>query len=251
MQSTSYNNDASWQPWLVVSVAFLLSQQQQQQSPAIIEQFYWLVDHALVPLYTLGVLAYLSALVIQRHVVPEVKQRTDASKQKQGHKQKQKDALESDVGTVMSGEDAEQPIDMTGKYKLVSVENFDKFLAIQGVPYFLRQAACKARPVHRITHRGNRVTIRIEGIIVTQTTYVIGGPPVEVSVRGRKFQDRMVYLENGKGIQGIKEAVTENYNVFIDRELSEDRQKITLTSRAIFKDDRETVESVQIFERLE
>jgi hypothetical protein len=122
---------------------------------------------------------------------------------------------------------------------------------IEGVPWPLRRAACKARPIHRITHRGNRVTIRIEGLIVTQTTYVINGPPVEINIRGRIFQDRMIYLENGQGIQGIKKAVTENYDVIVDRVLSDDRSKITLTGRAIFKNGTETVESCQIFERIE
>lgn len=95
------------------------------------------------------------------------------------------------------------------------------------------------------------MTIRIEGIIVTQTTYIINGPPVEIKIKGRVFMDRMTYLENGRGIRGIKQAVTENYDIYIDRVLSEDKQRIILTSKAIFKDDRETVESKQIFQRIE
>jgi len=124
-------------------------------------------------------------------------------------------------------------------------------LLVTGVPWALRRAACRARPVHRITHKGNRITIRIEGIIKTQTTYLINGPPVEINIRGRIFQDRMQYLEGGVGLRGIKKAVTENYDVHVDRVLSDDKQKITLTGRAIFKDGRETIESVQIFERIE
>lgn len=115
----------------------------------------------------------------------------------------------------------------------------------------MRRAACKVRPVHRIIHKGNRLTIKIEGIIVTQTTYIVNGPPVEIKIKGRVFMDRMTYLDNGKGIRGIKQAVTENYDIFIDRVLSEDGQRIVLTSTAVFKDERETVESKQIFQRIE
>ena len=127
---------------------------------------------------------------------------------------------------------------------------------IIGVPWALRRAACRVRPVHRIIHKGNRLTIKIEGIIVTQTTYIVNGPPVEIKIKGRVFMDRMTYLleeeNNGKkGIRGIKQAVTENYDIYIDRVLSDDRQRIILTSKAIFRDGRETVESKQIFQRIE
>ena len=120
-----------------------------------------------------------------------------------------------------------------------------------GVPWALRRAACKARPVHRITHKGNRLTIRIEGIITTQTTYIINGPPVEINIRGRIFLDRVTYLDNGQGIRGVKKAITENYDVFIERVLSDDKQTIVLTSQAVFKDGKEPIESRQVFQRIE
>ena len=109
------------------------------------------------------------------------------------------------------------------------------------------------RPVHRITHRGNRITIKIEGIIETETTYIINGPPVEIDIRGRIFRDQYTYLESGKGIKGIKKAITENYDVYVQRFLSEDMQKLTLVSRVVFRDgdDREPVECTQIFERIQ
>lgn len=122
---------------------------------------------------------------------------------------------------------------------------------ITGVPWALRKAAGKARPTHRITHRGSRITIRIEGIIETETTYIINGPPVEINIRGRIFRDQYAYLESGDGIKGIKKAITENYDVHVERRLSEDKRTMTLTSKAVFQDDREPVECVQIFQRCE
>jgi hypothetical protein len=96
----------------------------------------------------------------------------------------------------------DQPIDMTGAYRLVSNDNFEAFLAAQGVPWALRSAANRARPLHRITHVGDTVTIRIEGIIESETTYTVGGAPVEGLVRGRLFRDAVTYLTEPKEMGG-------------------------------------------------
>mmetsp|Transcript_4129 Transcript_4129/g.8529 ORF Transcript_4129/g.8529 Transcript_4129/m.8529 type:complete len:287 (+) Transcript_4129:53-913(+) len=146
-----------------------------------------------------------------------------------------------------------QPFDLSGAYKLMSNDGFENFLAVQGVPWALRRAANQARPTHRITHIGNQLTIKIEGIIESQTTYTIGGPPVETNVRGRIFEDQVRYLE-GDTIRGIcvsKTALTEDYDVTVQRVLSEDGQSIVMTSRAVFRDDREPVECIQQFQRIE
>ena len=218
---------------------------------------YSFVENVLVPLYTSIVLLYLSLRFLQASVLRQPRSiSTFASLLA-----KYSASVAGSVPRVTTdqqlaryesaNEEAEQPIDMSGKYKLISLENFDAFLAVQGVQWALRKAACKARPVHNIIHRGNVLTIKIEGIIFTETTYIINGPPVKIDIRGRIFMDRVAYLENGKGIRGTKEAVTENYDVFIDRVLSDDKQQILLTSRAVFRDGRESIESRQVFQRIE
>jgi hypothetical protein len=93
------------------------------------------------------------------------------------------------------------------------------------------------------------LTIKIEGIIESQTTYMINGPPVETNVRGRIFEDRVQYLD--KGILVSKRALTEDYDVTVQRELSDDKQAITMTSTASFRDGRPTVTCIQQFERIE
>ena len=143
-----------------------------------------------------------------------------------------------------------EPVDMNGSYLLVSNVGFEAFLEVQGVPWALRRAANQARPIHQIIHRGKSVTIQIKGIIESQTTYEIDGPPVETSVRGRVFRDQMTYLESGDGIKVSKTAVTENYDITVTRRLTPDRQTINMTSTAIFHDGRPPVESFQIFERI-
>lgn len=154
------------------------------------------------------------------------------------------------ASTVAESED--QPFDISGAYKLRSNDNFDGFLAVQGVPWALRRAANQARPLHRITHRGSILTIKIEGIIESQTTYIINGPPVETNVRGRVFEDTVSYLEDGAvGIVVRKKAITENYDVSVERRLSEDKTRITMTSRATFRDGKEPIQCIQVFERIE
>lgn len=151
---------------------------------------------------------------------------------------------------------------LSGSYKLVSNENFEQFLAVQGVPWALRSAANQARPTHHITIQGTKLTIQIQGIIESSTTYIIGGPAVETEVRGRIFEDKVEFLTNENdttnapvqgprvGIVVRKRAVTEDYDVSVQRELSDDDQKIVLTSIATFRDGRNPVTSRQFFDRI-
>lgn len=233
----------------VLTAAYLLHNH--DPSMSLKQLYYRYVEEVLIPLYTVWALAYIAAMIIRRNVLPKLKERRLNREKQEREAARAKE--EEEKAEAEGGDDTteEQPVDLTGRYKLVSIENFDAFLAVQGVPWALRKAACKARPIHRITHRGNRVTIKIEGIINTQTTYTIGGPPVRIDIRGRAFDDSMAYLENGKGIRGTKKAIEENYTVIVERVLSEDKKKIVLTGRAEFTDDRENIESVQIFERVE
>ena len=168
-----------------------------------------------------------------------------------------------------------QPFDLSGSYKLIHNDNFEGFLAVQGVPWALRRAANQARPIHRIYHKGNKLTIKIEGIIESQTTYIINGPAVETNVRGRIFEDvvRYVVMENknndkdkndnkndnndnnnnNNNIVGIcvsKTAVSEDYDVTVQRVLSNDLQQIIMTSEAKFRDGRNAVTCIQKFQRM-
>ena len=92
------------------------------------------------------------------------------------------------------GKSTKQPINMSGKFQLVKNENFEAFLIAQGLPWMLARAADKARPTHSIDHIGKWITIKIEGIIESSSTYEINGEPVESEVRGRLFADQVTYL---------------------------------------------------------
>jgi hypothetical protein len=144
---------------------------------------------------------------------------------------------------------AEQPFDLSGTFILVENHNFEAFLEAQGVPWALRSAANRTRPLHRITHKGNLLIIKFKGI--PQTTYVLNGPTVPSAIRGRLFEDAASYTAEKDGVQILKQSVEENYTIRLYWRLSEDKSTITLTLTVDFHDEREPVESIQMFERVE
>jgi Ca2+/Na+ antiporter len=165
-----------------------------------------------------------------------------------------KDTINDELPTTDIGD-----FNLTGTYKMISNENMDAFLTIQGVPWALRRAASGVMPNHHITHKGNQLTIRIHaaGLLETTTSYIIHGPTVETIVRGRCFRDVVMYhrdpiTQRVNGIQTEKTAVTEGYLVRVLRVLSEDRNTIYMTSSALFPNDpsKADVVSKQVFQRI-
>jgi len=227
------SNDKS--PWIVLLVVgYVLGQYSHNVAQ--------LVDQLFVPLYTICVMLYLASRVFGTFI-----QNTPSLRKQEPKSVPVPSFLPQENVDAMLH--AEQPIDLTGAWKLVENKNFEEFLATQGVPWPLRSAANRARPTHRITHRGNMLTIKIEGIIESQTTYIINGPKVKGTVRGRLFEDAVSYLPNG--VQMLKRAIEEKYTIQVCRRLSEDQQKIILTSTATFDDGRDSVQSTQLFARMD
>jgi hypothetical protein len=228
--------------WLLVllgGIAIGQSSRSMESLEAFLLSFQSIVNTLLVPLYTLCVVLYLARLVLTefRGLAKLSATPTRLSV--------------PPAPPIVTPRDDDGVVNLTGSYKLVSNDNFEGFLETQGVPWALRRAANQARPMHKITHVGKSVTIQIRGIIESETTYLVDGPPVQTKIRSRTFEDRMRYLESGDGIEVTKTALTENYIVTVTRRLSEDRQRITMTSRAVFSDGRDPVQAVQIFHRVE
>jgi hypothetical protein len=199
----------------------------------VLEAWQSIVNTLLVPLYSIVVLLYFVSFFFERI-----------------QKKKKRKRVPPSIPLAPPLEPGK--VNMNGAFKLVKNENFDGFLAVQGVPWALRCAADQARPTHRFIHSGDTITIHIQGIIESQTTYEIGGPEKETSIRGRVFRDLISYLETGDGICSRKKSVTEDYDILVTRRLSPDRMSLTMTSRALFHDgSREPVESIQLFERIE
>jgi hypothetical protein len=206
--------------------------------PLAFDSWQSLVNTLLVPLYSVSVFLYLFSRLWNRFL--------------ENKKRKQKRAPKQLITPVVIPQEEGGKVNMNGSFKLVKNDNFDGFLAAQGIPWALRRAADQARPTHCFTHVGDMITIKITGIIESQTTYEIGAAvPKETSIRGRVFQDTISYLGTNDGIQSHKKAVTEDYDLHVTRQLASDGMSLTMTSKAIFHDDREDVVSIQLFERIE
>ena len=217
-----------------------------------------LVDRLLLPLYTLFVLLYLASQGLFLYLRQPAQAKASTAISAPTNDIPKSVVTTTTTTTTITPElllvsTDEHPVNLTGAWKLIDNKNFEEFLAAQGVPWALRSAANKARPVHRITHAGYSLTIKIEGIIESQTTYTINGPPVQVTVRGRRFEDRVSYLpKEERGVQVEKRALEEGYTVRVCRRLSANNQTITLTSTALFDDPaKDPIESIQTFQRVE
>lgn len=109
----------------------------------------------------------------------------------------------------------------------------------------------QAVPTNVITHDllEHIVTIRVEGIISTQTTYKINGDPIETHIQTRVFSDTVKYLDSGDGVQVTKVCHSEGYYVLVKRQLTSCKQIMTVTSTAIWPDRKDQCE--QIYRKIE
>merc|ERR1712151_458240 len=134
-------------------------------------------------------------------------------------------------------ETSDEPIDLTGSYRLIKNDGFKDFLAAQGVNYVLRAAADKAVTTHHVTHNGTTLRIRVSGIITGDTTYIIGGPYAETKIQDKVFHDSATWLPNkSEGVRITKISQSEKYNIIVTRRLSADKQLLYITSEAVYQD---------------
>jgi len=205
-------------------------------------------------IYVVGVLAYLSVLFYNHHW------QSSGIKAKETHERDEVRVADDGSYVVVSPPeslDADEEeedgdiVNLSGTFKLAKNVDFDKFLEAQGIGWALRSAANKARPVHKITHRGRTLRIQITGIITGDTTYKIGGPPVTCQIRDRVFSDTVQYLDSGDGIRVHKKCVSGgDGKILVTRQLSRCGSELTMRSKCVFEDGRESAEAVQTFERV-
>eukprot|EP00521_Asterionellopsis_glacialis_P013442 CAMPEP_0195309680 /NCGR_PEP_ID=MMETSP0707-20130614/38859_1 /TAXON_ID=33640 /ORGANISM="Asterionellopsis glacialis, Strain CCMP134" /LENGTH=249 /DNA_ID=CAMNT_0040373977 /DNA_START=32 /DNA_END=781 /DNA_ORIENTATION=- len=238
-------------PWRMLVLGMLLGQTSSGRGLSLsiaLEAFQEWVNITLVPVYALAVSLYI---VIQVSEESSILTKYFTTSRKKHTAKTDVVGLPPIFESELEGDGNEEgPVNMTGSYKLLKNDNFEGFLAVQGVPWALRRAADQARPTHHLTHKGKMLRIRIQGIIESETTYQIDGPPVETVIRGRKFRDTVKYLDTGDGIQVSKAVVDEDYDIKVTRRLSHDKKEITMTSVVTFTNGQEPVKCVQIFERM-
>ena len=114
-----------FKPWMLLVAAYLMGHGTLvDESISGIESFYILVERVLIPLYTAGVVAYISALILRTYALPKLQCRW-------------RERIDDQAGLpaefeIDDGESGDQPIDLSGRYKLVEISNFDAFLRVQG-----------------------------------------------------------------------------------------------------------------------
>ena len=147
-------------------------------------------------------------------------------------------------------------VNMTGSYKLVHQIDYDEFLKGLNIPWAMRRAAAATRPTHVVTHTGNRFRLQIEGIIKSDSTYLIGGEGKETRIRHLKFWDTVTYLESGDGIQTRKVALDAGdikstaKEIIVTRQFNKGGGVLVMTSKAIFPDGSETKSAIQTFHKI-
>lgn len=235
-----------WSLILLLGIAIGKSSQSLDSFDTLLSSWQSFINKSIIPLYAFYVLLYLLQVTVRvLWDFLNIKGGANPSKVVPSEDAPQQPTLSN------IPQDENGFANMTGSYKLESNDNFEAFLAAQGVPWPLRSAANQARPIHKITHNGKTVTIQIKGIIESQSTFEIDGPLVKDVIRGRVFENQMRYLESKDGIVVFKTAISEGYKVSVTRQFSsKDRNTITMTSRATFKDEREDIHCVQFFQRI-
>jgi hypothetical protein len=126
--------------WIFLVVGLIVGQ---SSSPFTMPFLLWFqagVESVLVPAYTLAVLLYLSATAYSKYFVPLFLQR---------RKLKSVSvsvllpavipSVDDQVPPLLEEDEEPQPVDLTGAYKLISNDGFERILEVQGVPWPLRR----------------------------------------------------------------------------------------------------------------
>ena len=122
--------------WLWVAMGVWVG----QSSPQVLwnmSDLYSFIERILVPLYTVGVILFITALFVRDFYWQERKKVLQEEPLLDPISEGESDEEESDEDNQ-----AEQPVDMTGRYKLVSLENFGPFLEVQGASFKNRLSKC-------------------------------------------------------------------------------------------------------------
>lgn len=161
------------------------------------------------------------------------------------------DGEEFDAEEAVPSSPRSELINLNGIFRLEKNENFQEFLASQGVGWALRAAADKAVTTHHITHTEKELKIKVAGIISSETVYPIDGRTiVRTKIKDREYEDTVTYTEDGAGVRVTKVCKGHNYKVFVVRRFSPDKDKLIVTSTAEFPTGKK-VQCNQYYRRIE
>jgi hypothetical protein len=123
--------------WIFLVVGLVVGQ---SSSPFTMPFLLWFqagVESVLVPAYTLAVLLYLSATAYSKYFVPLLLQRRKL--RSVSVLPAAIPAVDDHVLPLLEEDEEPQPLDLTGAYKLISNDGFERILEVQGVPWPLRR----------------------------------------------------------------------------------------------------------------
>lgn len=170
----------------------------------------------------------------------------------QQRKSRKRKKAESRV-EVLDTTKEEQKFDLTGDFKMVKNHNLDNFLDVTGVPWLIRSAAARARPMHSISHRGKLITMKFKG--VPRATYIIDGRAVTNILQDRRFECTATYTEDDDGFEVHNKGLDDDFDIHLRWQLHEDKQHeceatVTLALTVQFRDEREPVTTIQEYKRV-
>lgn len=119
--SKSFQSQSPARLWVVLAIGYLVGRIDHVHTA--LQKLYAFVDKGLIPLYLFLVLVYIFNLIFQSYT-------QNKSRVPKREVPALKPAPESALADEGAAED--QPCDLTGVYKLVSLENFEPFLEVQG-----------------------------------------------------------------------------------------------------------------------
>lgn len=122
--------------WIFLVVGLVAGQSSSPYTMPFLIWFQTGVEAVLVPTYTLAVLLYLSVTAYSKYFEPLLLQRRKAISL---IPPAAIPALQVQVPPLLEEDEEPQPVDLTGAYKLISNDGFERILEVQGVPWPLRR----------------------------------------------------------------------------------------------------------------
>jgi hypothetical protein len=126
--------------WIFLVVGLVVGQSSSPFTMPLLQWFQAGVESVLVPAYTLAVLLYLTVVAYSKHFQPFLLQR-EKRKSRAIRPALPVSIPKVQVPSLLEEDEEPQPIDLTGAYKLISNDGFEKILEVQGVPWPLRRYA--------------------------------------------------------------------------------------------------------------
>jgi len=115
---------------------------------------------------------------------------------------------------------------ITGKYELVSSENFEEYMKAVGVGLVMRKMAANAKPVAEITQKGDEWLIKTSTTFkTTEIKFKLGEEFKETTADGRVCM-ATITMDNDKRMKHVQNC--DGNNLVMYRDFTDTEMKMTL-----------------------